>query len=222
MDLSFAQDPSGETGTVTDTTTAGGYPSPYTNRGDAANYLLWSKTDKDGNRTFYNPNFGDVLSIISWAVNTAVSGLYEAILLRIHPFDAEANYVEEQSSGGVITQYPSIVYYAATEKAYKCIAASSGNLPTDTDYFEEVTDFSTIIDNTTIDQEILNVNSDKLIDKCIAARFAGSGCNCSSEDMQLNNQMMGKKRAAEIEYASGNIYEYERIIAELNDTCGSC
>ena len=91
--LEFEQDPDGTTGTVTDSTTSGGYPSPNADRGDAANYLLWSKTDKDGNRVFDNPSFGSVLSVVSWAVDTPVSGLYEAIMLRISPYDGATAYV---------------------------------------------------------------------------------------------------------------------------------
>lgn len=222
MELSFAQDPDGTTGTVTDTTETGGYPTPNTDRGDAADYLLFSKTDKNGNRTFNNPDFGSVLAIVSWAVATAVSGLYEAILLRIKPYDNGTAYVPEIESGGIITQYPSIVYYASENKVYKCTVASTGNLPTNTNYWEEVTDLSTVIDNTTLDQEILTIQSDKLIDKCIAAKFAGAGCNCSTEDKQYLNDMMAEKRAAEINFASENYYEYEKIIENLNNTCGLC
>lgn len=220
MQLEFAQDPSGLTGVVTDTTPANTYPSPLTARGDAADYLLFSKTDKDGVRTYHNPDFGDVLTVVSWAVDTAVSGLYEAILLRVAPYDNGASYVEEQGSGGEITQYASIVYYPSTDKVYQAIAAGSGNLPTDTDFWEEVAELSDIIDNTNISQEILNINSDKLIDMAIAAKFVSSGCNCSTEDAQYNNQLMAQKRAAEINFASGNIYEYEAIIEELINSVG--
>ncbi len=222
LEISFTQDSSGETGTVTDDTVDGEYPSPDVDREDAANYLLFCKTDKDGERTYDNPEFGDVLEIVSWDVETPVSGLYEAILLRISIFDAGANYVEEQTSGDVITQYASIVYYGAENKVYKAIAAGVGNLPTDEDYFEEVTDLSEVIDNTNIEQEIININSDKLIDKCIAAKFANGGCDCSFEDAQQNNQLMAQKRSAEINFASGNIYEYEKIIEKLNSTCALC
>lgn len=222
MELEFVQDSSGETGTVTDVTPANTYPSPYTARGDAANYLLFSKTDKAGERTFINPDFGDVLSVVSWAVDTDVSGLYEAILLRVGPYDNGASYVEEQESAGVITQYASIVYYPSTDKVYQAIAAGSGNIPTNTSFWEEVVDLSTIIGNTNIDEEVLNINSDLLIDKCIAALFAKSGCGCSSQDAETKNQLMGMKRSAEVNFASGNIYEYEAIIEQLNATCPSC
>jgi hypothetical protein len=222
MELEFTQDPSGETGTVTDVTPANTYPSPYTARGDAANYLLFSKTDKDGVRTFINPDFGNVLSVMSWDVDTDVSGLYEAFLLRVGPYDNGASYVEEQESGGIITQYPSVVYYPTTNKVYLAITAGSGNLPTDSSFWEEVVDLSTIIGNPNIDEEVLNINSDLLIDKCIAALFAKSGCHCSSQDSETKNQLMGMKRSAEVNFASGNIYEYEKIIEQLNQTCPTC
>ena len=221
MDLEFTSATDGLTGTVSDTTTEGEYPSPDVNRADAANYLLWSKTDEEGVRTFNNPDTGSVLEIVSWSVDTEVSGLYEAILLRIPIYDNAEACVEEQESGGIITQYPTIRYYASTDKVYRCIAPSTGNLPTNATYWEEVTDLSEIIDNTTIEQEILNVNADKLIDKAIAERFRQAGCDCSVEDSQLNNQLIAQKRSAEINFASDNIYEYEKIIANLNETVAS-
>lgn len=217
----FAQDTDGTTGVVTDATTAGGYPTPNTDRGDAADYMLWAKTDEEGERVFHNPDFGNVLSIISWAVETEVSGLYEAIFLRVSPYDNSTAYVEEQESGGIITQYPSIVYYPSTDKVYLCIAPSTGNLPTDTNFWEEVTDLSEIIDNTTIEQEILDVASDRLINIRIAKVGAGLGCNCSAQDRQTFNDYVGQMRSAEINFASGNIYEYEKIIEELNDSVPS-
>lgn len=215
MTLEFTQDPSGESGTVDDVTVSGSYPAPNTSRGDAANYLLFSKTDQYGVRTFYNPDFGAVLSIISWAVLTAVSGLYEAILLRIKQYDNAVAYLAEVESGGIISQDPSVVYYPTEDKVYRCIADSTGHLPTDTDYWEEVTELSELIDNDNIDQEILNINSDKLIDKTIASRLANGGCACSDSDVELNNKMISLKRKAEIFYESGNIYEYEKVIAQL-------
>jgi hypothetical protein len=52
--------------------------------------------------------------------------------------------------------------------------------------------------------------------------LAKGGCYCSKEDTDLNNQMVAKKRAAEINFAQGDIYLYEKIIADLVASCGNC
>lgn len=149
-DLTFLQDADDITiGTVTDVTADYGSGGNQA-RGDAANYLLWSKTDKDGNRTFYNPSPGAVLSITAWSVSTPKDGYYEGIWMRIQPYSAGANYVEQQESGSTVTQYASVFYYATTDKVYKAIAPSTGQNPTNTNFFEEVTDLSTLIDNTNV------------------------------------------------------------------------
>lgn len=209
----------GLTATATNTTT---YGSPNQDRNEAAEYVLWSKTDKDGNRTFDNPDQGDVLTKLIYSVALTVSGLYELIWLRIQPYDAGANYVEQQESGGVITQYPSIVYY--NDVVYKCIAPSSGNLPTDTNFFEPVplNQLQTLLGNTNIEEYIKNVNINYHINKCITARLAGQGCNCSSSDAEYNLDLYNKYLSAESNFNAGNIYAYEEIIEKLNTMCEQC
>lgn len=212
--LTFTQDADDITvGTVANTTT---YGSPNQDRGDAAEYLLWSKTDKDGNRVFDNPDDGNVLSILSWPVNTLKDGYYEAILLRIQPYDAGANYVEQQQSGSTITQYASVFYHATTDKVYKAIAASTGQAPTNTNYFEEVTDLSTIIDNSNLEDFILKVYTRPRANRAasiLMGKLDDELCpNPSPKDRDKAYLIDGLIVSADSEVAQGNYREMDKIM----------
>jgi hypothetical protein len=218
---SFTQDADDiNVGVVADTTSnygTGGNPD----RDDAANYLLWSKTDENGNRVFSNPDFGDVLTIMSWTVATLVSGWYERMLMRIQFYDNSANYVEQQ--GTPITQYASIVYYASTNKVYKCIAPSTGNLPTNTSFWEEVTDLSTIIGNTNITTTITNTYVRSHVDECVKNKFANlSNCGCDDKNNKNAYYMNGLLIAADSAVLSGNYDDMQKIIASLESKCSQC
>lgn len=219
----FTQDPDDITiGTVADTTADYGSGSNQ-DRGDAANFLLWSKTDEDAVRTFDNPAFGNELAIMEWQVNTPKDGWYEGILLRIQPYDAGANYVEEQSSGSVITQHASIFYYAATDKVYKAIAASTGQTPTNTSYFTEVTDLSTILDNTNIEVVILNVYVRTRAAAC-ANDLHGKldDRNCPNPDVKTKDKAYlidALITSADANVAAGNYDQMDRIMRQIESKC---
>jgi hypothetical protein len=218
---SFTQDADDiNVGVVADTTSnygTGGNPA----RSDAANYLLWSKTDENGNRVFGNPDFGDVLTIMSWTVATLVSGWYERMLMRIQFYNNATSYVEQQ--GTPITQYASIVYYASTNKVYKCIAPSTGNLPTNTSFWEEVTDLSTIIGNTNITTTITNTYVRSHVDECVKNKFANlANCGCDDKNNKNAYYMNGLLIAADSAVLSGNYDDMQKIIASLESKCSQC
>lgn len=63
----------------------------------------------------------------------------------------ELDVVEERFyyadyAGGTTYATGAIVYYPTEETYYQALQESTGNLPTDTDYWEEATDFETIVD----------------------------------------------------------------------------
>jgi hypothetical protein len=203
-------------GVVADTTPdygTGGNPV----RSAAANYLLWAKTDEDGNRVFTNPTFGDVLAVMSWAVITLVSGWYERMLMRIQIYVGATAYVPQVESGGIITQYPSIVYYGATNKVYKCILASTGNLPTDGTYWEEVTDLSTLIANTNVSVTISNTYVRSTVDQAIKLLFRNMArtCGCDEKDNKRAYLYNGLLIAANSEVEGSNYDEMQKIILYL-------
>jgi len=220
LSTSYEQDqPDLSTGVVEDTTSNYGTGGNQA-RGDAANVLLWCKTDSDGNRVFDNPAIGDVYSIMTWTVNNSVSGWYERMLMRIQNYDNGASYVEQQSSGGVITQYASIVYYASTNKFYKCRAASTGNIPTNTSFWTEITDLSTIIDNTNIEIEITDTYVNGQAAECVSDKFTAiAGCGCDNKENKQAYYLNGLMIAADSAVLQGNYNEMERFIREVESLC---
>lgn len=216
LSTSFTQDSNDvNAGVVADTTAnygTGGNPV----RSAAANYLLWSKTDGDGNRVFNNPPAGDVLSIMSWNVTMAVGGWYERMLMRVQIYSG-APYVPEISSSGIITQYASIVYYGSTDKVYKCILATTGNLPTNATYWEEVTDLSDIIDNTNIQIDIENTYVRSIVDQKIKTLYGAIGRNCACDDKEVirANKLDALLISADSEVEQGNYDDMSLIIAYL-------
>jgi hypothetical protein len=219
--FTVVQDNGGLLATATNTTTYGGANQ---DRNEAAEYVLWSKTDKDGNRVFTNPDQGDVLTKLIYSVSAAVSGLYELIWLRFQFYDAGTPYVEEQTSGGNITQYASVFYYGTTGKVYKAIVPSTGQNPEDTNYFVEVplASLYTLLGNTNLEQYIKNFDGLYAINKCITGRLAGEGCNCESSDKEYNMDLFSKYLSATSNFNAGNIYEFQALIEELNTACVEC
>ncbi|HTJ52618.1 MAG TPA: hypothetical protein VL443_24350 [Cyclobacteriaceae bacterium] len=196
------------------------YGSPNQDRNQAAEYVLWSKTDQNGLRSFNNPDQGNVLTNLQYSVQTPVDGWYELIRLRIQFYNAGANYVEEQSSGGVITQYASIFYYGTTGKVYQAITPSIGQSPTDTNYFVEVPDLSVILANTNIEVYYQNFYGEYNTNVCIRDKDL-ENCNCGGGDEALD-LLYAQKQSADTNFANGYPDRMEKIIRELEQTCTQC
>lgn len=220
--LSFTQNANdNEIGVVADLTDYGISGNPL--RSAKANYLLWSKTDKNGVRAFSNPDQGNVLSNLAYTVATLTDGHYEGILMRFELYDNVAAYVEEQSSGGIITQYASIVYYNGF--VYKCTVPSTGNLPTDTNFWIVVTDLSTLIDNTTVDVFIEDFYVKVRANQCANAKFAADcGCGCDGDLSKIRSALEVRYKivAADAAFANGNPERMEKIIRDIALTCATC
>lgn len=221
--LSFTQNSDIETGVITDTTdySVGGNPA----RSATANYLLWSKTNSSGTRTFDNPDPGNVLSTLVYTVNTTKDGYYEAILIRVTPYDPDENYVEQQQAGNVITQYASIVYDSSS--VYKCINPITGVAPSDpsgSTYWEVVEDLSTLLDNPNVDVYIKPIYIKIRSMECIADKFKSCGCGCAGDldkirqPLTLRYELVG----ADSQFANGNYTEMEKIIRDIEQNCSSC
>jgi hypothetical protein len=223
LNLGFLQDASDITiATVSDTTADYGQGGVEA-RGDAANFLLWSKTDQDGNRVFTNPDFGNVLSVMNWSVSTQVDGWYQGILVRVQPYNNGSNYVPQQASGDIVTQYASIVYYGSTNKVYQCIAPSTGNLPTNTAFWAEVTDLSVILDNTNIQVKIVDIQTNPRASRCVSSKFAKlDDQTCQNDNGKSRNNAYYLRAllvSANSEFLQGNPEEMEKIIRQLESKC---
>src|SRR5687767_14640731 len=124
--LSFTQTADDiESGVVTNLTDYGVSGNPLRSAKDE--YLLWSKTDKNGVRTFTNPDQENVLSNLTYNVATLTDGHYEGIILRIDIYDNGTPYVVDD-----------VVYHSGS--VYIATASTTGNLPTDTNFWAVVTD----------------------------------------------------------------------------------
>lgn len=210
--------------TVLDTSDYGVGGNPA--RSATANYLLWSKTDKEGNRTFDNPSHGDELSTLSYAVNSLVDGYYEAILMRITPYNAGSNYVEQQSSGGVVTQWASIIYNPGNESVYQAIAPSTGQDPTDPAYFTPlyIADLPSIIPNTNVHTFIQEWFTDVRTSQCTNRKFKNA-CGCGCGDLEKITPALNLRYmmvAAQTAIMEGNPEEAEKIIREATEICSNC
>lgn len=221
--LSFTQNTDIETGVVTDTSDYGVGGNPA--RSATANYLLWSKTDQNSNRTFLYPSQGNVLSTLTYTVSTTLDGYFEGILMRITPYDNGENYVEQQQSGSVITQYASIVAYNSL--VYKCIAPSTGNLPTDTNFWEEVTlqELYTLLDNTNIHVFIEDFYIKVRSSACANEKFkANCGCGCNDDLNKIRPALNIRYKiiSADSAFANGNPEQMDKIIRDVEATCANC
>lgn len=219
--LSFLQNVDIATGVVSDTSNYGVGGNPV--RSDKANYLLWSKTNSQGVRSFDNPNQGNVLSTLTYTVTTPVDGYYEGILCRFSLYSNVANYVEQQQSGNVITQYASIIYDGGF--VYKCIAPITGVQPPNGTYWEEVTDLSTLLDNPNVDVFIEQFYIKVRSAECVGEQFknkCGCGCDGDLDKLKIPLLLMSKLFAADAEFANGNHTEMEAIIRSIEQTCSTC
>lgn len=205
--FTITQQDGGLTAIATNTTT---YGSPNQDRDDAAEYVLWSKTDVNAVRTFTNPAQGNVLTNLSYSVSTLVDGWFELIRLRVQPYNGATAYV----SGNVI-------YYATDGKVYQAIASSTGQLPTNPTYFTEVTDLTTVIGNSSIETYYQNFYSEYRTNVCIRDKD-DSNCGCANKDDTYIDMLYAKKQSADTNFANGNPEIMDKIIRELEDTCTQC
>lgn len=218
--FTITQEDGGLTAIAANTTT---YGAPNQDRNEAAEYFLWSKTDMNGARTFTNPDQGDVLTNLEYEVATATDGWYEGINVRIQPYNAGTNYVEEQQSGGEITQYASIFYYATTDKIYRAIAASTGQTPTNTAYFEELslTDLAEELANTNIDVYYKDFFCEYRTNTGIRDKDDAS-CQCGNKDRDYVDGLYSLKQSADTNYANDNPEIMEKIIRQLESELSQC
>lgn len=209
--LTFIQNQDIESGVATDATDYGVSGNPL--RSAKANYLLWSKTDKNGVRTFSNPDQGNVLSNLSYTVATTSDGHYEGILMRFQIYDNGTAYALND-----------VVYHSGF--VYKAKGATTGNLPTDTAFWDVVSDLSTLIANSTVDVFIEDFYIKLRASQCVNSKFEDmENCGCDGGDLyNLRGALQLKAMlvSADLAFADDNPSLMEKIISEINATCSEC
>lgn len=109
---------SDDTGTYDAINNAGGYGAPNELRNDRANYLLVSKNNTSGTRTYLTVPNTTPLSTLLWTLSSTVDGWHQATLLSYQRWDTNQNYVVDD-----------VQYYSVTDKYYVCTSPHSGTAP---------------------------------------------------------------------------------------------
>lgn len=125
----------------------------YPNRALVGNYILIWKMDVNGQIVAdVSPvQANDFLTILEWQFDTAQDGHYKFTLLSVPIWDIAEACTKETVAGA---NDATIRYYDTTKTFYKCILNDTGTAPDDPGgslIWEEISDFSEIIDNTSID-----------------------------------------------------------------------
>lgn len=209
--LTFTQDADIATGVAADASDYGVGGNPL--RSAKANYLLWSKTDKNGNFTLDNPDPGDVLSTLSYAVNTPIDGWYQGILLRFDIYDNGQAYVANDA-----------VYYNGS--VYTATTSTTGNLPTDTNFWSApISNLSTLILNPSVDAFSQSFYIKVRAIQCINDRLTNDcGCGCDGDLYKMRSVLIVvyKLKAADAAFADDDAGEMEKIIRDIELTCETC
>lgn len=138
---------------ISNTTVYGG-ANPLRNAGGEV--MLAVRTDFESNESFLTVNSAPFDSKLTYDITNSEDGYYHFELLRFTNYSGSTTYVAEvKDINGVITTYASVVYYPVNQKFYKAILPSnsgSPQLPTNSLYWQEITDFtvSSIRKNTNI------------------------------------------------------------------------
>jgi hypothetical protein len=208
------------TGSYDALTNTGGYGGPNEDRTDVANYLLVSKNNTNGARTYLEVVNTDPLNTMEWSLVSEVDGWYQATLLSFQKWNGSDSYV---SSGD-----PDVVYYTGTSKFYMAIQNSTNIAPdsgSGSQYWAEITDF------TEIQQDYSNVvvvDYEFLIDSrtslCIADALHEAIsddflCKLTLEEASHPLNMIASLEGAYAKMANDEGSSAEQIIVAISDCC---
>ncbi len=148
---------------INNTTVYGG-ANPLRNAG--GEILIVAKVDSESVETFLTVDSTPFNSRLVYTVSNSLDGYYHAELLRFTNYNSANTFVVEvKDINNVITTYANVVYYPSTQKFYKAVLASNSGapqLPTNTSYWTEITDFTvdSIRKNTTLEVGIFDLLHD--------------------------------------------------------------
>lgn len=125
-------------------------------RGDKANFLVASKNDKNGTPIYLTGiDNTQPLTQIQWTIPTVVDGWYRFNLIRLTLYSSSPVSTQaEIISGGIITQYATILYHTPTQQIVKALTTGSISVqPGQTGwqtYWAIVSDLTTLVNYGTI------------------------------------------------------------------------
>ncbi len=224
--ISFTQNNDKITGVVNEITAnygVGGNP----NRADVANFLLWSKTSYDNKRVFTNPVTSLPFGQTSWSVDTSKDGWLEGILMSFTQWNNSDNYIGEIKVGEIVQTFGDVKYYTPLNKVFKAIANNSNiapDAPNGSDYWEEISDLSVLIDYETVLQLIEDIYVDVRTNICVKDEFlriyTKCGCKATLKDLEPAIQKWALYFSATLNFNNDAPEKMETIIRELETRCG--
>lgn len=203
-----------ETATLTDATVYGG-ANPA--RSTVAVFLELWKLDEDAAETAVTVSNSEPETVTSWSFTYTDDGWYRARMYIIEEFSIIVAYTTDD-----------IVYYT-DGNLYKAIQDSTGNLPTDTAFFELVTEYEdTVIDGNNVIAEYYDFVLVEYGKKCAGdanAEWARQQ-DCGSCDKLKLTESFLKKRGLVIAIqrfaAISQFSKAEELARKLETTCESC
>lgn len=207
--LTFSSD--ADTATITDSTVYGG-ANP--DRSDVAVYLELWKMDEDSEATEITIDNDAPDTVESWEFDSSDDGWYKSRIYIIPQF----NILTAYSEGDVI-------FY--NDALYICIDDSTGNLPSDTDFFSESSlTAAAEADNVTTDYEdyLVIEHGKKCAGDAAGEWYKSKDCsNC--DKMDLMSSMLQKRAMVITAQRFASISQYnkaEAIARKLETDCESC
>lgn len=137
------------------------YGSPEEDRSDSAEVMVIAKVDQYGVRNYLPVLNNDPLNQLKYEFPTSVDGHYAFFLMRIPIYNPGTTYFNEVlNSEGVITQAAGVVYLDSTITIYKAKLNNFSGISPDavngSDYWDVVSDYSTLIDYPSIITHVHN------------------------------------------------------------------
>lgn len=132
--LGFIQGQEVNKGTIHDYST---YGDSNPDRSERANFLLLSKNDKGGNRSYLSIINTSPLSTTQWDFTHNKDGWHQATMLSFQLWDSQTEYTEGDNA----------VFHSGSGKFFRAIATNTDKEPTSGDgpaNWEEITDFTEI------------------------------------------------------------------------------
>lgn len=207
------------------------YGGAEENRGDSAEYMIISKVDKFGVKTFLPVLNNDPLAQLKYEFPTEIDGHYEFALLRIPLYNpATVNVWEIVNDAGVVTQGATIVYLGATSSYYKAkvnnFQGVSPDAPNGADYWDLIPDLTLFISYPSIITHIHNDLVDvylrdraKDLMKIAIDKYGCYDCVKSEEYLKAStvlfrlngiNALNWEEKSAEMEEATRDLTEYAK------------
>jgi hypothetical protein len=163
-------------------------------RSAGAEVLLAAHVDEKEIENFVNVDSTPVLSKTEYDINNNLDGYYLFERLRFPIYDNATAYTAEVRDGNnIITVYAKLIYYAATDKFYKNILASTGIAPdaiNGSTYWQVILDFTNpeVRSNTNILNFIYKALYDfrgRVCTKNELYKVAANGCGCTDDINKL-------------------------------------